>query len=310
MSEIIFIDGQFYPREKAKVSVYDHGLLYGDGVFEGIRIYDGCVFRLKEHLLRLYSSAKYIAMKIPMTLEELEWVTVETCRRNKLENGYIRLVVTRGEGDLGLAPWLCKIPSIICNASKIKLYPEEAYTKGLAIITVPTQRMSVAAMNPRVKSCNYLNNIMAKVEGHNAGVSEALMLDSRGFVVECTGDNIFIIKNKVFYTPPAYLGALQGITRDCVIELGREMGYKVKEEAFTRFEIFDADECFMTGTAAEVVPVVNLDARPIGNEKPGSITKQLVKRFRQLVSNDGTALSAKLAQPKGMKERWAKARAK
>jgi len=308
VSQIVFIDGKFYPRERAKISVLDHGLLYGDGVFEGIRLYNGSVFRLKEHLLRLFSSAKYIALKIPLTIEELTWAVVETCRRNKLRNAYIRLVVTRGEGDLGLAPWLCKIPSVIVIADKIQLYSEEAYTKGLKLLTVPTQRMSIAAVNPRVKSCNYLNNILAKLEGHNAGVTEALMLDSKGFVVECTADNIFIVKNKVLCTPPTYLGALQGITRDCIIELATEMGYKVNEEAFTRFEIFDADECFMTGTGAEVVPVVNLDARPIGNGRPGSVTKRLIKGFRDLVSRGGVSLGANLPRPRRLGDVWAKAR--
>ena len=307
MSEIIFIDGKFYPREKAKVSVFDHGLLYGDGVFEGIRIYDGNVFRLREHVLRLFSSAKYIALKMPISVDDLMWVIVETCRRNNLTNGYIRPVVTRGEGDLGLAPWLCKIPSVIVIASKIRLYDESAYAKGLELMTVPTQRMSVAAMNPRVKSCNYLNNILAKLEGHHAGVSEALMLDDRGYVVECTGDNIFIVKDKTIFTPPTYLGALQGITRDSIIELAREAGYTVKEEEFTRFEIFDADECFMTGTAAEVVPVIQLDARTISNGKPGPITKQLIKRYREIVSVDGTRLDANLPKPKNLAGVWKKA---
>ena len=247
MSEIIFLDGKFVPREEAKVSVFDHGVLYGDGVFEGIRIYDNCVFRLTQHLERLMSSAKYIALKSPMTIEELRWVTAESCRQNNISNGYIRLVITRGVGDLGLSPWLCKVPSVFCIASKIKLYPEEAYTHGLKLMTIPTQRMPATAMNGRVKSCNYLNNIMAKIEGRNSGVDEALMLNADGYAVECTGDNIFIIKNNVLTTPPSYLGALRGVTRDTIIEIGEGLGYKVKEEPFTRFEIFDADECFMTG---------------------------------------------------------------
>jgi branched-chain amino acid aminotransferase len=308
MAETVFIDGKFLPRKRARVNVFDHGLLYGDGVFEGIRLYEGCIFRFEEHLERLFSSAKYIMMKIPMTLEELKWATVETCRRNGLTDGYIRLVVTRGEGDLGLSPWICPMPTVIIIASKIVLYPEEAYTKGLKIVTVPTQRVSAAAMNPRVKSCNYLNNILAKIEGHLAGAPEALMLDRDGNVVECTGDNIFIVKKGVLSTPPCYLGALQGITRDMIIRIATDMGHEVREEPFTRFEIFDADECFMTGTAAEVVPVVNVDARPIDKGRPGKITKKLNKAFRETVSKDGTCLTESIPRPKGLAQRWAKYR--
>ena len=212
MAETIFIDGRFHSRKQAKISVFDHGLLYGDGVFEGIRLYDGCVFKLDDHLERLFSSAKYLTLKIPMSLDELRWATLETCRRNELRDGYIRLLATRGEGDLGLSPWLCPIPSVIVIASKITLYPKEAYSKGLKIVTVPTQRNSAAALNGRVKSCNYLNNILAKIEGHIAGAVEALMLDRDGYVVECTGDNVFIVKKGVVYTPPTYMGALRGIT--------------------------------------------------------------------------------------------------
>jgi len=303
--DTVFLDGQFVSRKDAKVSVFDHCLLYGDGVFEGIRLYDGCVFRLDEHLDRLYSSAKYIALKIPLSLEEMRWVVLETCRRNELQNGYIRLVVTRGVGDLGLAPWLCKIASVIVIASKITLYPDEAYTQGLRIITVPTQRMPVAALNGRVKSCNYLNNILAKLEGNNAGAPEALMLDAHGYAVECTGDNIFILKGKILSTPPAYMGALRGVTRDCIMEMGKEMGFEVREEPFTRFEIFDADECFMTGTAAEVVPVVNLDARPIGDGTPGKVTMELYDRFREFVKKDGNHLSEALPEPERLHEIWA-----
>ena len=285
MAETVFIDGKFYPRDRAKISVFDHGLLYGDGVFEGIRLYDRCIFRLDQHIERLFSSAKYIMMKMPMTANELKWAMVETCRRNDLTDGYIRLVITRGEGDLGLAPWLCKIPTVFVIASKIKLYPAEVYTKGLKLATVPTQRMSASAMNPRVKSCNYLNNIMAKIEGKIAGVVEALMLDRDGYVVECTGDNIFIVKNGVLITPPTYLGALRGITRDCIMEIAGEFGLGVREEPFSRFDIFDADVCFMTGTAAEVVPVVKVDSRLIGDGKPGPMTAELTARFHKLVRN-------------------------
>ena len=306
MSEKVFVDGKFYPKEQAKVSVFDHCLLYGDGIFEGIRIYDGCIFRLDAHIERLYSSAKYITLKMPLKPEELKWVCVESCRRNGLTNGYIRLVITRGVGDLGLSPWLCKIPSIICIASKIKLYPEECYTKGIRVVTVPTTRLSVSALNARVKSCNYLNNILAKIEGNNAGCPEALMLDDHGFVVECTGDNIFVVKDGALYTPPVHMGALKGVTRDAIIELARDMDLEVHESPFTRFEIFDADECFMTGTAAEVVPLIELDARPIANGKPGKITKKLNQKYREIVSKEGTMLDEKIAKPRPFSKIWSK----
>jgi branched-chain amino acid aminotransferase len=233
---------------------------------------------------------------------------VETCKRNQLTDGYIRLVVTRGDGDLGLAPWKCKIPTVIVIAGKITLYPKDVYEKGLNLVTVPTMRMPASAMNARVKSCNYLNNILAKIEGNLAGCVEALMLNSDGYVVECTGDNIFIVKNGVISTPPSYLGALRGITRDCILELAGKLGYEVREEPFTRFEVFDADECFMTGTAAEVVPVVNLDARPIADGKPGAVTKRLNREYRQLVSVDGTKLTDRLRKPENLAKRWSDAR--
>ncbi len=306
MSETVFIDGKFVPRQEAKVSVFDHCLLYGDGIFEGIRLYGGCVYRLDEHLQRLFSSAKYIMLDMPMTFEELKWATVEACRRNNLTDGYIRLVVTRGEGDLGLAPWLCPMPTVFIIASKIVLYPKEMYTKGLALATVPTQRIPAPAFNPRVKSCNYLNNIMAKIEGHQAGVVEALMLNSEGYVIECTGDNIFIVRDNVLYTPPTYMGALRGITRDAIMDLARGEGIEVREEPFTRFEIFDADECFMTGTAAEVVPVVEVDARNIGDGKPGAITQKLNALYREVVLTDGTRIDEDLPEPENLVERWAK----
>ena len=285
MSEIVFIDGKFYPRERAKISVFDHGLLYGDGVFEGIRLYDGCIFRLEAHLERLFASAKYLALKMPLTSEEFRWVTVETCRRNGLKDGYIRLVVTRGEGDLGLAPWICKRPSVICIAGKIALYPPEAYTQGLKIVTVPTRRTSVSTMNPRVKSCNYLNNILAKIEGLQAGVVEAIMLNTEGCVAECTGDNIFIVRGGALSTPPVTAGILEGITRNCVIEIARGLGIPVREENMTRYDLFVADECFLTGTAAEVIPVVKIDSRPIGAGKPGPMTLRLLQEFHKLTRN-------------------------
>ena len=267
--------------------MFDHGLLYGDGVFEGIRAYNGCIFRLNQHLERLYSSAKYIMLKIPLTIDQMRQAVVDTVKVNKLENCYIRLVVTRGEGTLGLAPWVCHNPVIFIIADKIQLYPEEDYKNGLKVVTVPTLRNTVQTLHPRIKSLNYLNNILAKIEAHNAGTIEALMLDNNGYVVECTGDNVFIIKHEKIYTPPEYLGALRGITRDCVIDIAEHLGYRVIQEPFTRFEVFDADECFLTGTAAEVIPVVNVDQRIIGNGKPGHITRLLMDKFSEITSSDG-----------------------
>jgi len=287
MNEIIYLNGKLVDRSHAVVSVFDHGLLYGDGVFEGIRVYDGCIFRLKQHLERLWSSARYIMLRMPMTMEELEEATVATVRANKLRNGYIRLVVTRGEGTLGLDPDRCPNPCVFIIAASIQLYPEEYYTNGLKICTVPTRRNNAEIVNPRVKSLNYLNNILAKIEAKNAGCLEALMLDHRGYVTECTGDNLFVIKDGVLLTPPTYLGALKGITRDAILDLARQEGIQVVEEPFTRFEVIDADEVFLTGTAAEVVPVIELDRRPIRDGKPGPITKRMIELFRKLVVVDG-----------------------
>lgn len=287
MSLQIYIDGQFYDKENAKISVYDHTFLYGDGIFEGIRVYDGCIFRLQDHLDRLYSSAKYLMLSVPLDHAAMTEALAETLRRNDIHNGYIRLVVTRGVGSLGLAPWLCPTPSVVIIADSITLYPAEYYELGLKLATAATTKTNVNAWNGRVKSCNYLNNIMAKIEGHNAGCVEALMLDHNGIVVECTGDNIFVIKKGKIVTPPSYLGALEGVTRNVIIELARERGYEVSEVPFTRFEMIDADEVFLTGTAAEAIPVVELDRRPIGDGKPGPITRQLIAAFRARTAVDG-----------------------
>jgi len=283
----VWLDGKLYDKQDAKISVFDHCVLYGDGVFEGIRVYDGCVFRLKEHLDRLWSSAKYIRLDIGMTYDEMRHAVVETVRANELHNGYIRLVVTRGTGDLGLDPNLCPKATVFIIAANIKLYPQSDYENGLEIVTVPSNRFNVSAWNARVKSCNYLNNIMAKMEGQLAGVREAMMLDQNGLVVECTGDNIFLVKNGVLTTPPCYLGALRGVTRDAVMELAEKDGMIVKEEPFTRFEVYDADEVFLTGTAAEAIPVVKVDGRVIGEGKPGPITKVLIEKFHNIVTTDG-----------------------
>ena len=286
----IYLNGKYVDERNAKISIFDHGVLYGDGVFEGIRAYKGCIFRLKQHLERLYASAKYIMLKIPLTADRITDVVVNTCRMNKIKDGYIRLVVTRGPGTLGLAPWLCTKPTIFVIADRIKLYPEEFYKNGLSIITVPTLRNLPETTSPRVKSLNYLNNILAKIEAHNSGVQEALMLNQRGYVVECSGENIFIVKSSTLYTPPVYLGALKGITRDCIIEIATHLGFRVIEEPFTRFDVFNADECFLTGTAAEGIPVVKVDNRIIGNGKPGKITKLLIRKYRDITATDGVMI--------------------
>jgi branched-chain amino acid aminotransferase len=283
----IFIDGKYYSERDAKVSVFDHGLLYGDGIFEGIRIYHGRIFKLKEHIDRLFCSAKAILLNLPMTHEEIMRATVETCRKNKLRDGYIRLVVTRGVGNLGLNPNKCKKPSVIIIADKIQLYPPEYYEQGLTIVTVPTTRNLHSALNPAIKSLNYLNNILAKIEANNAGCEEAIMLNAEGFVAECTGDNVFIVKNGELFTPPLSAGALYGITRGTVIELAREAGLKVSEPTLTRYDLFNADECFLTGTGAEIVPVVKIDGRVIGSGKPGPVTRQLEKAYHALTKVTG-----------------------
>jgi branched-chain amino acid aminotransferase len=283
----IFIDGKYYNERDAKISVFDHGLLYGDGVFEGIRAYHGRVFKLKEHIDRLFYSAKAILLKIPMSHAQIMRATVEACRKNKIRDGYIRLIVTRGVGTLGLNPNRCKNPSVIIVADKIQLYPRSVYARGMKIVTVATTRNLHSALNPAIKSLNYLNNILAKIEANNAGVEEAVMLNSEGFVAECTGDNLFIVKNGELSTPPLSAGALYGITRQTVIELAEEEGLKVCEPNLTRYDLFNADECFLTGTGAEIVPVVKIDGRVIGAGKPGPITKMLVEQYRALTKSSG-----------------------
>jgi branched-chain amino acid aminotransferase len=283
----IFIDGKYYDERNAKISVFDHGLLYGDGIFEGIRAYHGCVFKLKEHIDRLFCSAKAILLKIPMSHAQIMRATVETCRKNKIRDGYIRLVVTRGVGTLGLNPKSCKRPSVIIIADKIQLYPPEFYQRGLDIITVPTTRNLHSALNPAIKSLNYLNNILAKIEANNGGVEEAVMLNAEGFVAECTGDNLFIVKNGALFTPPLSAGALYGITRQTVMELAEESGLKVSEPNLTRYDLFNADECFLTGTGAEIVPVVKIDGRVVGTGKPGPITRQLEDDYHALTKVSG-----------------------
>lgn len=283
----IFIDGQYFDENNAKVSVFDHGLLYGDGIFEGIRAYNGRVFKLKEHIDRLFYSAKAILLTIPMSHAEICQAVVDTCRENHLRDGYIRLVVTRGVGGLGLNPNKCKRGSVIVIADKIQLYPKEFYEKGLEIITVPTTRNLHSALNPAIKSLNYLNNILAKIEANNGGCEEAIMLNNEGYVAECTGDNIFIIKGGEMLTPPLSAGALYGITRGVVMDLAREAGLRVSEPNLTRYDIFNADECFLTGTGAEVVPVVKVDGRIVGAGTPGPRTRELVAKYHALVQATG-----------------------
>lgn len=278
----IYIAGKLYDKQDAKISVYDHGLLYGDGVFEGLRSYGGKVFRLEEHLKRLYDSARAIALTIPMSIDQLSEAVNNTLRANKLQDGYIRLVVTRGAGSLGLDPNRTSDPQVIIIADKITLYPEDYYRNGLSIVTASTVRNHPAALSPRIKSLNYLNNILAKIEGLQAGCIEALMLNHKGEVAECTGDNIFLVRQGVVLTPPIDAGILEGVTRDAVIELARESGREVREISLTRHDVYIADECFLTGTAAEVIPVVKVDDRPIGNGTVGPITRDLMQRFHEL----------------------------
>lgn len=284
----IYINGKFYEKESAKISVFDHGLLYGDGVFEGIRSYNRRVFKLKEHIDRLFESAQSIMLKIPLTKEQLIKAVVETIIANKLDNAYIRLVVTRGEGDLGLDPRKCfKGATVIIIADKVALYPQKLYQEGLSIVTVPTVRNLPEALNPQIKSLNYLNNILAKIEAANAGCDEAIMLDALGYVAECTGDNIFVAKAGHLYTPPQCMGTLRGITRDSILELARKNKITAHEHVITRHEVYISDECFLTGTAAEVIPVVRVDGRVIGRGKPGKLTLSLMKKFKELTAKDG-----------------------
>ncbi|MCA9184189.1 MAG: branched-chain-amino-acid transaminase [Pirellulaceae bacterium] len=282
MSLKVYLAGKLVDKDDAKISVYDHGLLYGDGVFEGMRIYGGRVFRLQEHLDRLWDSAKAICLTIPMTPEEMTAAVNETVAANKIQEGYIRLLVTRGAGSLGLDPNRTSNPQVVVIADRIQLYPQELYENGLHIITASTIRNHPAALSPRVKSLNYLNNILAKLEGLQAGCVEALMLNHKGEVAECTGDNIFLVRDGIVFTPPTDAGILEGITRQTVIELAEQSGRRVVQEAMTRHDVYIADECFLTGSAAEVIPVVKVDSRTIGDGKPGPVTKDLLDRFHRL----------------------------
>lgn len=286
----VYIDGTLYAKEDAKVSVFDHGFLYGDGIFEGIRAYNGRVFRLKEHIDRLYDSAKAILLTIPLGKEEMAKAVVDTLRANDMREGYVRLVVSRGVGYLGLSPDRCERPSVIIICAPLALYPEKYYKEGLKVITVPTQRMSPAALSPAVKSLNYLNNIMAKIEGKTAGVEEVIMLNGEGFVAECSGDNIFAIKKGRMFTPPIYAGALGGITREAVFELAGRLGLPLAETQLMRYDLFVADEIFLTGTGAEIIPVVDVDGRVIGDGKPGAWSLKFIQAYRDLTQTTGTPI--------------------
>jgi branched-chain amino acid aminotransferase len=286
----IYMNGKLVDEKKAMVSVFDHGLLYGDGVFEGIRAYGGRVFMLDEHIERLYRSAKAIAMEIPMTKAAMAKAVVKTCAANKIRDGYIRLVVTRGVGTLGLNPFTCKEPQVIIIAAGIQLYPKKLYETGLAIVTVGTMRNQAEAVNPRIKSLNYLNNVLAKIEAINAGVMECIMLNAQGYVAEASGDNIFILRGKTLVTPPSWSGALEGITRAVVMRIAPEQGYEVREDVLTRYDLYTADEMFLTGTAAEIISVVDVDRRKIGNGKPGPVTRELGRLFHAFAQSSGTPI--------------------
>lgn len=284
----VYLNGGFVDEAEAKISVFDHGLLYGDGIFEGIRLYDRCVFKLDEHLERLEYSAKALLLDMPWSRETISEATCESCRINGLTDGYIRLLVTRGVGTLGLSPNTCKEPQLIIIADKIQLYPDSFYEEGLKIITVPTRRMNPATLPPMIKSLNYVNNILAKIEAQHVGYQEAIMLNDQGYVAECTGDNIFILHKGKVITPKTSSGALKGITRQVAVEIADDLGLPLVEENLTRYDIWNADECFLTGTAAEIIPVVEVDARVVGDGKPGPVTAQFLQRFREKATREGT----------------------
>ncbi len=286
----VYINGKFYEKEDAKVSVFDHGFLYGDGIFEGIRLYSGNVFKLDRHVDRLFRSAKAIMLEMPYTKQEVIDAVCATCRENKLTDAYIRLVVSRGMGALGLSPRSCSNPQMVIIADQIQLYPQELYDNGLKAITVPTRRNSSAALPPMVKSLNYLNNILAKIEAQNLGYQECLLLNNEGYVAECSGDNVFVVYEGKIFTPPTACGSLSGMTRETVIEVARDMGYELIEKPLTRYDIWTADECFLTGTAAKLIPLVELDSRVIGDGKPGKITKSLLEGFNKVVSVKGVKI--------------------
>jgi branched-chain amino acid aminotransferase len=287
MTQWIYMNGKYVTKEQAQVSVYDHGYLYGDGIFEGIRVYNGNIFRCKEHLDRLYDSAKSIMLNIPLSYQQMQDALVETIQRNELKDGYIRLIVSRGPGDLGLDPTRSPKASVVIIIEQLSIYPEEAYLNGLNTISVSTRRNIPDAINPKIKSLNYLNNILVKIQANLSGVGEAIMVNSQGFVAEGSSDNIFIIKRGIVYTPPCYCGALEGITRGAIMDICKREGIELREEPFTMHDVYVADEVFFTGTAAEVIPVRQVDGRVIGEGKAGPITTKLLKSFREIVEIEG-----------------------
>ena len=288
----IYLNGKLVEKQDAKISVFDHGFLYGDGVFEGIRAYNCLVFKLKEHIERLFESAHSIMLDIHLSRQKMMEALISTLKANQLKDAYIRLIVSRGEGDLGLDPRKCKgNETTVIITDKIVLYPEKLYKEGMDIITVPTIRNVPEALNPQIKSLNYLNNILAKIEAINCGYQEALMLDHLGYVAECTGDNIFVVEKGELYTPPQCMGTLRGITRDAVLSIARKLKIPTHEHVLTRHELYNSEECFLTGTAAEIIPVVKVDGRVIGEGKPGETTKLLMQEFRKLTKTDGVKYS-------------------
>lgn len=295
MGLTIYLDGRFVDESEARVSVFDHGFLYGDGVFEGIRAYDGRVFRLDEHVERLYHSARAIMLDLPLSPREMGDIVLETCRRNEIRNGYIRVVCSRGAGDLGIDPRNCrKGPTVVCIADKLTMYPRSMYEEGMAVITTTTRRNSPAALDPGIKSLNYLNNILAKIEVNRAGVGEGLMLNGEGYVAEATGDNVFIVDRGELVTPPPYVGILEGITRNCVIELAGSLGVPFAEKVFTLLSVYRAEECFLTGTGAEVIPVVRVDDRQIGDGRPGPVTRRIMEAFNAAVRREGVEIGERV----------------
>lgn len=288
MSGWTYVDGRFVPKEEASVSVYDHGFLYGDGVFEGIRVYGGRVFKLDEHVRRLYESAKSILLEIPIPPEEMKRLILEAVRRNGLQDAYVRPIVTRGRGDLGIDPRKCGRPTVVVIVDQIQLYPERAYREGLRMITATHRKSPPDSLNPRIKSLNYLNQILARLEANLAGADEALMLNHEGYVCECSADNVFVVRSGEVWTPPAHLGILRGVTRDAVLEVARDLGIPAFERTFTLHDVYTADEVFLTGTGAEIGPVVWVDGRVIGSGKPGPVTLRLLQAYRELTAREGT----------------------
>ena len=290
MGLVTYVNGAFVPKEEAKISVYDHGYLYGDGIFEGIRAYGGRVFRLEQHLDRLYDSARFLMLEIPLSRDEMREAILETVRRSGLRDAYIRPIISRGVGDLGLDPRKCRAATVVIIVDTIQLYPKEAYERGLRTVTATTRKIRPDALSPQAKTLNYLNNIMARLEANQAGVDEAIMLTGDGYVSECTADNLFLVRRGEIWTPPAFLGILKGVTREAVMTLARALEIPVLEKVFTLHDVYTADECFLTGTGAEVGPVTEVDARPIGTGRPGPISLRLTQAFRELVRAEGTAV--------------------